>query len=67
MIDASRSPKPLWIRVAAAVVVIAALVAVAWLIWVKELHHQSIHLRVFASAVAAVAMRIATTGPSPSR
>ncbi|HVA74516.1 MAG TPA: hypothetical protein VNF71_08120 [Acidimicrobiales bacterium] len=47
MIDASRSPRPLWKRVTALLVLASVIVAAAWVIWVKELHHSDVHLRVY--------------------
>lgn len=52
MIDASRSPRPLWKRVLTLLTLIALVAAASWLIWVKELHHQDVHLPAYASAVA---------------
>lgn len=42
MIDASRSPRPLWRRVLTLVLVAALTGFFAWAIWVKELHHPGI-------------------------
>lgn len=39
MIDASRSPRLLWVRVATVLLLAALIVLAAWTIWVKELHH----------------------------
>lgn len=61
MIDATRSPRPAWKRVATAVALIVAIVLAVWIIWIKELHHQSIHLRVLAPAITAPA-RLAVSG-----
>ena len=48
MIDASRSPRPLWKRILTAVFLLAAIVVAAWLIWVKELHHHDVHVHALA-------------------
>lgn len=45
MIDSSRSPRPLWKRTMIAIVLISFITTLVWLIWVRELHHKSIHLR----------------------
>ena len=42
MIDATRSPRPLWRRFLTLVVVAALIGFLAWAIWVKELHHPGI-------------------------
>lgn len=47
MIDASRSPRPLWKRVTTVLVLAAVIITTAWVIWVKELHHTDVHLRVW--------------------
>lgn len=49
MIDSTRSPRPLWLRISTAVLVLAMIVALSWAIWVKELHHPSPHIRAFSS------------------
>jgi hypothetical protein len=56
MIDASRSPHPLWKRISVVLVLIAAIVGAAWLIWVKELHHSQPHIKVLAPIPAASAL-----------
>ena len=48
MIDASRSPRPLWKRILIAVLLVVSIVVAAWIIWVKELHHQDIHIHTVA-------------------
>lgn len=54
MIDASRSPRPLWRR-ALTLFIVTALVAVfAWAIWVKELHHPAPHIGTFSSPTLAI-------------
>ena len=54
MIDASRSPKPLWKRLMTAVVLVAAILLAAWTIWVKELHHNDVHVHALTQAVILV-------------
>ena len=44
MIDASRSPRPLWKRIATLVFLVASIALAVWLIWVKELHHHDVHV-----------------------
>lgn len=44
MIDASRSPRPLWRRILTALLLVGGIVAAAWLIWVHELHHTGPHV-----------------------
>lgn len=56
MIDASRSPNPLWKRMCFVVVLVTAIVVAAWFIWVKELHHTGIQIRVLAPPAAAVSV-----------
>lgn len=53
MIDASRSPRPLWKRVLTGILLVALIVAAAWLIWVKELHHRDVHVPAYLHLVAA--------------
>ena len=50
MIDSSRSPRPLWNRILMAVLLVVSIVVAAWIIWVKELHHQDIHIHTVAFA-----------------
>ena len=57
MIDASRSPRPLWKRVLTLLTLVALVAAASWLIWVKELHHQDVHLPSYAYAVVTSATR----------
>lgn len=45
MIDATRSPRPLWKRVATLLTLVVCIAVAAWVIWVKELHHKDIHVR----------------------
>jgi hypothetical protein len=54
MIDASRSPNPVWKRVFYAVLLVTAIVLAAWVIWVKELHHPGIQIRVLAPPVVVI-------------
>ena len=61
MIDASRSPRPVWKRVGIAVFLVVAIVLAAWIIWVRELHHQAIHVRVLTPAIA----NLARSTPKP--
>lgn len=49
MIDASRSPRPLWKRIATVLFLVAAIVAAVWIVWVKELNHHEIHVHALAS------------------
>lgn len=49
MIDASRSPRPLWKRFLVGAAVIGSTVAAGWVIWVKELHHHSIHVHALSA------------------
>ena len=51
MIDSSRSPRPLWKRTMIWIVLIAVITTLAWLIWVKELHHKSVHVRALEVSV----------------
>lgn len=46
MLDATRSPRPYWQRVATGLALVVLIVVVAWAIWSKELHHpiDAIHL-----------------------
>lgn len=53
MIDATRSPRPLWKRVLTLLLVTALVVASAWVIWVKELHHPDVHVPAYLHSVAA--------------
>lgn len=62
MIDSTRSPRPLWKRTMIAVVLIVFIVTMAWLIWVRELHHKNIHVHAMGPTVAAVA----GVAPSPA-
>ena len=50
MIDATRSPRPLWKRIAIFVGLIVCIALAAWFIWVKELHHKDIHVRTVTPA-----------------
>lgn len=45
MIDASRSPRPVWRRLLTTVTVAVLIAVLAWAIWVKELHHPGIKVR----------------------
>lgn len=51
MIDSSRSPRPLWKRTMVAIVLIAFITTLTWLIWVRELHHKSIHVHALGVSV----------------
>lgn len=53
MIDASRSPRPLWRRVLTLLVVVGLAAAAVWVIWVKELHHPDVHVPAYLHSVAA--------------
>jgi len=44
MIDASRSPRPAWKRVGTLLTVLAFILVLTWVIWVKELHHSKLHM-----------------------
>ena len=55
MIDSSRSPRPLWKRTITAITLILFITTLAWLIWVKELHHKDIHVHTLGVKVATVA------------
>jgi hypothetical protein len=39
VIDATRSPRPVWKRYLTIVLLMALIAALAWTIWVEELHH----------------------------
>lgn len=55
MIDASRSPRPLWKRILTGVFLLAAIVVAAWLIWVKELHHHDVHVHALSPLTTSTA------------
>jgi uncharacterized membrane protein len=48
VIDATRSPRPLWRRLMTFVVVALLIVVFAWAIWVRELHHPGIKVHALA-------------------
>lgn len=50
MIDATRSPRPLWMRLAILLALVTCIAVAAWVIWVKELHHKDIHVRTVTPA-----------------
>ena len=41
MIDASRSPRAAWKRAVTLLTVLALILALAWVIWVRELHNHA--------------------------
>ena len=53
MIDSSRTPRPLWNRVLTAILLILAIATLAWVVWVKELHHRNIHIHAFVPPATA--------------
>lgn len=59
MIDSSRSPRPLWKRTLTATLLVIGIATLAWLIWIKELHHRDIRVHAFAAPAAAL------TNPTP--
>ena len=54
MIDSSRSPRPLWKRALTMIFVAVAISALAWGIWVKELHHPPPHIPALSGLNAGV-------------
>lgn len=60
MIDASRSPRPLWRRVLTLLVVVAMAATATWIIWVKELHHPEVHVPAYLHRGAAPVSAMAT-------
>lgn len=55
MIDATRSPRPLWRRILTLVVVAGLIGFFAWAIWVKELHHPGIKIRALVGLPSPIA------------
>ena len=60
MIDASRSPRPLWKRALTMLVVGALIVVLAWMIWVKELRHPAPHVKALDATAGSLTARIRT-------
>lgn len=54
-VDASRAPRPLWKRASILLMVAVLIAALAWVIWVKELHHTTPHLQVLSQALVMLA------------